>query len=196
MLPAAPFDLFADWFAAAREAEPWGGAAMVLSTVGSDGCPSSRVVLLRGVADGTFRFFSNYSSRKGNELDAHPACALVFWWPTQVRQVRVEGLALRLPAADSDAYFASRPHANQLGAWASPQSAAISSRSDLEEGLHAAETRFSGGDIPRPPHWGGYKVIPRRIEFWQGGEGRLHDRFVYRRDGDSIQTWTLSRLAP
>jgi len=192
-LPADPFVLFADWRESAGQTEPWHGAAMVLSTVGADGFPSSRVVLLRGIAEGTFRFFTNYDSRKGGELAANPACALVFWWPALVRQVRIEGRAARLPETVSDAYFASRPRSSQIGAWASPQSAAIDSRAALADRVLETETRFADAEVPRPPNWGGYGITPEIIEFWQGGEARLHDRFRYTRENDA---WTIIRLAP
>lgn len=195
-LPPDPLALFADWLEAAGQTEPWGGVAMVLSTVGREGCPSSRVVLLRGVDDGCFRFFTNHESRKGIELDANPACSLVFWWPAQVRQVRVEGAAARLPSAVSDAYFASRSRASRIGAWASPQSAVIGSRAALEVLVSEADVRFAGGEVPRPPSWGGYGVVPRRIEFWQGGEARLHDRFCYARTVEGGNAWGIARLAP
>lgn len=195
-LPADPFALFAEWRELAAGAEPWRGSPMVLSTVAADGCPSSRVVLLRGVADGAFQFFTNYDSRKGGELAGNPACSVVFWWPSQVRQVRIEGLAVCLPDAVSDAYFASRSRASQIGAWASPQSAEIDSRAALAAHVEAMETRFADTDVPRPPTWGGYGVIPRKIEFWQGGEARLHDRFRYTRRDDGKPTWHITRLAP
>ncbi len=195
-LPPDPLVLFADWLEAAGGTEPWGGGTMVLSTVNAAGCPSSRVVLLRGVDAGGFRFFTNYKSRKGCELDGHPACSLVFWWPTQVRQVRIEGEAQRLPASVSDAYYASRPRASRLGAWASPQSAVIDSRRELEVRVSQAEADFAGREVPRPPHWGGYVVVPQRIEFWQGGEARLHDRFCYSRTDGGAAAWVVTRLAP
>lgn len=192
-LPPDPFALFSDWRELAAGTEPWRGSAMVLSTVGADGGPSSRVVLLRGVADGTFRFFTNYDSRKGAELAGSPACSLVFWWPSQVRQVRIEGLASRLPDAVSDDYFAKRPRTSRIGAWASPQSTVINSRAALAERVRETETRFADAEVPRPPNWGGYGITPRQIEFWQGGEARLHDRFHYTR---SATAWTITRLAP
>lgn len=195
-LPPDPLALFAVWREGAGQTEPWGGAAMVLSTVSHEGLPSSRVVLLRGVDGGGFQFFTNHESRKGGELDVNPACSLVFWWPSQVRQVRVDGVASRLPAAASDAYFSSRSRASRIGAWASPQSKVIDSRAELESLFLAAEVRFTDRDVPRPPYWGGYRVVPRRIEFWQGGEARLHDRFCYTRAGDGGNAWIITRLAP
>lgn len=195
-LPADPFALFADWRELAATTEPWRGSAMVLSTVAADGCPSSRVVLLRGVADGAFQFFTHYDSRKGGELAGNPACSVVFWWPSLVRQVRIEGRAVCLPEAVSDAYFASRSRASQIGAWASPQSAEIDSRAVLAAHVGEMEARFADRDVPRPPTWGGYGVIPQNIEFWQGGEARLHDRFRYTRRDEDKPTWRLTRLAP
>jgi len=195
MLPEQPMDLFLSWFEEARKQEPWDGRAMVLSTVGTDGFPSARVVLMRGADAAGFRFFTNYESRKGRELRQNPKCALVFWWPTQVRQVRVEGIVEQLDAAESDAYFAARPRESRIGAWASAQSSVIESRRALEEQAIRLASSFEGREVPRPRNWGGYLIVPLQFEFWQGGEARLHDRFRYSRDRHD-DCWTIARLAP
>ncbi len=196
VLPSDPMELFDTWFAAAALREPWGGQAVVLATAGSDGMPSARVVLMRGADALGFRFYTRYTSRKGMELAGSPKAALVFWWPSQVRQVRVEGTVRRLDAAASDAYFAARPRESRIGAWGSPQSKPIESRRELEQRVKAVADGFEGRDVPRPPEWGGYIVRPQQIEFWQGGEARLHDRFLYTRTGVAGSGWTISRLAP
>jgi pyridoxamine 5'-phosphate oxidase len=188
-----PIEQFRGWFAAAREAGIFEPEAMTVSTVDADGRPASRFVLLRGLDDRGFCFFTNYESAKGRQLAANPYAALTFGWLTLHRSVRVEGPAERLPDAESDAYYASRPRGAQLGAWASPQSTAIESREQLDRALAAAEERFAGGAVPRPEHWGGFLVRPERVEFWEGRPNRLHDRVRYARDGDG---WRIERLAP
>lgn len=195
-LPAVPFVLFEDWYGAAAKTEPWKGSAMVLSTVGLEGGPTSRVVLLRGVDADGFCFFTNYQSRKGRDLAETPGCSLVFWWPSQVRQVRVEGVANKLPVSISDAYFAARSLESRIGAWASPQSQPIRNRRELEDSVAEMTESFDGNDVPRPPQWGGFLVVPHRFEFWQGGRARLHDRFCYAREHAGSPAWTLTRLAP
>jgi pyridoxamine 5'-phosphate oxidase len=167
--------------------------AMVVSTASPEGRPSSRMVLLKGVDERGFVFYTNYDSRKGHELSANPLVALLFPWHDLQRQVRIEGRVEPLPAQESAAYFASRPRASQLGAWASPQSTEVASREELEERYAEVEARFADVDVPLPPGWGGYLVRPEIVEFWQGRRGRMHDRLVYRRAGEG---WEVVRLAP
>ena len=182
---------FVRWFDAAVAARVPEPTAMTLATV-ADGQPSARIVLLKAVDAAGFVFFTNYDSRKGRELAAAPRAALLFFWPELERQVRIEGDVAKVSAPESDAYFASRPHASQIGAWASPQSRAIADRTVLERSYAEEEARYAEG-VPRPPHWGGYRLRPLTLEFWQGRPSRLHDRIVYRRQGD---TWHVQRLAP
>lgn len=193
-LDADPVVAFRGWLEDARIAGLHEPNAMVVSTVGPEG-PSSRMVLLKGIDSRGFVFFTNYESRKATELDAQPGCALLFPWHPLERQVRVEGSASRVSAAESDAYFASRPRPAQLGARTSPQSRIVPSREYLEE-LFAEELhRYADQpDVPRPAHWGGVRVRPHRIEFWQGRPGRLHDRLRFDRSDET--TWAVERLAP
>lgn len=188
-----PIEQVRVWLASAREAGIYEPEAMTVSTVDADGRPAARYVLLRGLDEHGFRFYTNYRSAKARALQANPQAALTFGWLQIHRSVRVEGTAERLPEAESDAYFAGRPRAAQIGAWASPQSDVISSREELERAVAAVEQRFAGAEIPRPPHWGGFLVRPRRIELWQGRSGRLHDRLRYERAGEG---WRIERLAP
>ncbi len=167
--------------------------AMVVATVSPEGRPSARMVLLKGVDERGFVFYTNYDSRKGRDLDAHPPVSLLFPWHDLQRQVRVEGSASRVSEEESQAYFASRPRASQLGAWASPQSDEVASRAELQAAYDDVEQRFADQDVPLPPHWGGFRVRPDLVEFWQGRRGRMHDRLVYRREGEG---WTTVRLAP
>ncbi len=195
--PPDPFALFDAWFADALATGMPDANAMTLATAAPDGAPSARVVLLKGLDAGpdgarAFTFYTNYESRKGRDLDATGRAALVFWWAPLERQVRVEGTVARVDRATADTYFASRPEGSRLGAWASPQSAEIASRDVLAARLADAEAAH-GAAPPRPPFWGGYRVTPTAVEFWQGRPDRLHDRLLYRRDADG---WTLARLAP
>jgi pyridoxamine 5'-phosphate oxidase len=167
--------------------------AMTLATTGADGRPAARIVLLRGYDGRGLRFFTNYRSRKGKELEARPQAALVFYWGPLQRQIRIEGDVSRIAPGESDAYFATRPRGHRLGAWASPQSEIVASREPLEEALRRAEERFAGRDVERPEHWGGYCVAPIRFEFWQGRPNRIHDRIAYERGPEG---WRILRLAP
>jgi pyridoxamine 5'-phosphate oxidase len=167
--------------------------AMTLATVDADGRPAARVVLLRGHDKRGFVFFTNYVSNKGREIAAHPEAALVFFWAKLERQVRINGRVEKLRGEESDAYFAHRPRGHRISAWASPQSQVIPSRGDLEERIAEAEDRFADMEVPRPPHWGGYRVAPERFEFWQGRLDRAHDRLVYTLTGDA---WKRARLGP
>jgi pyridoxamine 5'-phosphate oxidase len=185
--------LFA-WLEAAIAAGVPDAHAMVLATVGADGQPSARVVLLRGLDAQGLTFFTNYQSRKGRDLAKNPRAAVTFFWPEVERQVRAEGTVEKVSDAESDEYFASRPRDSQLSAWVSDQSESISGgRPELEKKLAELTIRFADGPVPRPPHWGGYRLRPSSIEFWQGRPGRLHDRLLYTSTGDS---WRIVRLAP
>ena len=191
-----PIRQFERWFdEAVRAAIPLPNA-MTLSTVTPQGAPSARVVLLKGVEDGGFVFFTNYLSRKGRELETRAAACLLFLWSDLERQVRIDGSVEKVAPAQSDAYYATRPLGARLSAWASAQSEIVSSREILENAM--ADVRRRHGDSPpRPPHWGGYRVIPREIEFWQGRSDRLHDRLLYRRQGPPEEMrWTIERLSP
>lgn len=191
---ADPIAQFAAWLAQAQAADLAEPTAMTLATATPEGRPSARIVLLKGVDADGFLFFTNYTSRKGQELAQNPHAALVFWWSLLERQVRAEGCVEHLAAADSDAYHRRRPRGSQLGAWASPQSGVVAGRYVLEDSLEAASARFEGAAVPRPTHWGGFRLRPTAVEFWQGRPNRLHDRLRYHRT--DAGTWHLERLAP
>ena len=193
-LPADPMTLFHTWLNEAADAALAEVNAMVVSTVGVDGGPSSRLVLCKSADEDGFVFFTNYNSRKATELAGHTSVALLFPWHQLGRQVRVEGPAARIDPAASAAYFASRPRGAQLSAWASRQSAVVAGRADIEQRMADLDAEYAGRDVPCPPHWGGIRVVPTTIEFWQGRADRLHDRLVYRRD-DGVG-WSVVRLQP
>ncbi|MBI5470859.1 MAG: pyridoxamine 5'-phosphate oxidase [Ignavibacteriae bacterium] len=188
-----PLNLFADWFDQASREIP-DANAMTLATATPDGKPSARIVLLKSFDDRGFVFYTNYNSAKGKQLAVNPFAALVFFWQKLDRQVRIEGKGERVSAEESDEYFRSRPVGSQIGAHASPQSEIIPDRTFIEERYRGLEEKYAATSIPRPAQWGGYRVVPQTIEFWQGRANRLHDRIVYRRDKDG--TWTQERLAP
>jgi pyridoxamine 5'-phosphate oxidase len=188
-----PFELFTRWFDEAVAAAIPEPNAMTLATVDAAGRPTARIVLMKGTDARGVVFHTNYDSRKGRDLAANPRAALLFFWVGLERQVRIDGAAERVSAEDSDAYFAARPRGSQISAWASPQSARVADRAWLEARVAEFEARFASGAVPRPPNWGGMRVVPDRFEFWQGRTSRLHDRLVWSRQGDR---WTIERLAP
>lgn len=189
---ADPMRFFTRWLRDAVDAGLPVPNAMTLATVSAEGTPDARIVLLKGLERGGFTFYTNYRSRKARQLEARPAACLVFQWSELERQVRIEGAVEKVSAEESDQYFASRPLGARLSAWASAQSETVSSRAQLEKSLEEARARFNE-QPPRPPHWGGYRVLPQRIEFWQGRADRLHDRLLYARAGAA---WRMERLAP
>jgi pyridoxamine 5'-phosphate oxidase len=193
---ADPMALFLDLYARAQAEEPFDATACALATASRGGQPAVRMVLLKGTDPRGFVFFTNYESRKGRELTENPKAALCFHWPRLAIQVRVEGSVERTSQEESDAYFATRPRGSQLGAWASEQSRPLSARSELLDRVNAMEARFGGGAVPRPAHWGGFRLLPSAIEFWAGQSDRLHDRIRYERAESEPGGWRAGRLFP
>lgn len=193
-LDADPFKQFKTWFDQALNAQLPEPNAMTLATATIDGKPSARMVLLKDFSDRGFVFYTNYQSHKGQELNTNPQAALVFWWAQLERQVRIEGKVELVSPTESDEYFHSRPINSQLGAWVSNQSQVVSSREVLEQRQEQLVVQYEQQTIPRPPHWGGFRVVPTEIEFWQGRPSRLHDRLVYRLQADN--SWLIERLSP
>jgi len=190
---ANPIDQFKTWFDEVLKSELDEPNAMSLATVDAKGQPSIRVVLLKDVSSTGFSFFTNYTSKKGHSISQNPKVGLNFFWHELERQIRIEGRAEMIDASQSDSYFQTRPRGSQIGAWASPQSQAISDRGSLEKDNKMMEDRYADQEVPRPEHWGGYLVIPDLVEFWQGRANRLHDRICYMKEGDQ---WDIKRLAP
>ena len=188
-----PFQLFDEWFAEARASEPNDPDAMALATAGSDGEPSVRMVLLKGHGPDGFVFYTNDESLKGQQLSENPSAALLFHWKSLRRQVRIEGEVQRVSDGEADAYFATRSRDSQLGAWASDQSRPLESRALFEDRYEEMKRKFEGQEVPRPPHWGGYRLVPQRIEFWQDRPHRLHERRLFVLDGGN---WTEGLLYP
>ena len=189
-----PVAQFERWFADAQRAQIHEPNAMHLATVSADGRPTARIVLLKGIEDGSFLFYTNYRSQKGQQLQQQPYAALTFFWPELERQVRIEGSVSQLSDERSTAYFHSRPRGSQLGAWVSPQSEVIADRAVLEQRQRELAEQFGDQPIPRPPHWGGFALRPDRLEFWQGRPSRLHDRLRYQQQNED--QWVIERLAP
>jgi pyridoxamine 5'-phosphate oxidase len=190
-----PFARFADWFEEAKAAEPNDPNAMTLATADADGAPDARMVLLKGVDERGFVFYTNTESAKGRQLDANPQAALLFHWKSLRRQVRVRGTVERVSAEEADAYFATRPRDSQIGAWASDQSRPMEGRFVLERRAAELALKFGMAQVPRPPHWTGYRILPRRMEFWRDRPFRLHDRLVFERAAPDA-AWDRSRLFP
>jgi pyridoxamine 5'-phosphate oxidase len=189
-----PFVQFGNWWKEAEKSELDEVNAMTLATASKNGVPSARIVLLKSVTEKGFVFFTNYNSAKGRELEENPNACLVFFWKELERQIRISGKVEKITAAESDAYFNSRPEGSRIGAWASPQSSIIASREIIENNITEYRQQFADGNITRPPHWGGYVVIPTVIEFWQGRHNRLHDRIQYTKLNE--KGWKRERLAP
>ena len=189
-----PIEIFEEWFELASQSNIIHPEAMTLATADENGRPSARMVLLKSVGPEGFTFFTNYGSRKAGELDGNPRAALVFHWDVLQRQVRVEGAVARISKEESEAYFSSRPKGSRIGAWASKQSRPLPSRRELEDAVREISNRYPGNDVPLPPFWGGYRVDPDQIEFWQGKASRLHDRLVFSREKGG--EWTTQRLYP
>lgn len=190
-----PFTQFGRWFEEAKAVAQPMPEAMMLATASKDGEVSVRSVLMKEFDHRGFVFYTNYNSRKAVQMHENPRAALAFWWPPQERQVRIEGAVVRVTEEESDAYFATRPRGSQIGAWASDQSKGIAGRGDLDARFNELASTYGDRPIPRPPHWGGYRVIPIMFEFWQGRPDRLHDRFMYRLRADS-KDWVIERLSP
>jgi pyridoxamine 5'-phosphate oxidase len=190
-----PFEQFRDWYAEAQEKEVGDATAMTVATADADGRPAARIVLLKGHDARGFVFYTNLESEKGQDLIINPFAALCFHWQILERQVRIEGPVMRVSDSEADAYFNSRAHGSQIGAWASQQSKPIESKEALVAAVAAREEQFTKGKVPRPPHWSGFRVMPRRMEFWQSGEFRLHDRFAFSRMAEG-EPWSLQRLNP
>jgi pyridoxamine 5'-phosphate oxidase len=188
-----PINQFRKWFEESLSAEVIEPNAMFLSTISQDGYPQGRIVLLKDVDDNGFTFYTNYNSHKGADLAIHPLAALTFWWAELERQVRILGKVEKVSESESDAYFSVRPRGSQLGAWVSSQSEVIENREVLTDKLDKFEAQFANQPVPRPPHWGGYRVIPHEIEFWQGRPSRLHDRIRYQYQNNE---WKIERLSP
>ena len=189
-----PFKQFEKWFEQALKAEIQEPYAFTLATADGQGFPSARVLYMRDVTPKGISFFTNYRSEKGQELSENPNCSANFFWMELDRQIRFAGRAEKLPVAESDEYFASRPRESQIGAWASDQSSPLENREELLQKLEDFKQKFDGGEVPRPDHWGGFMIIPEKVEFWQGRQSRLHDRIVYTRGDDG--SWNLTRLSP
>ncbi|MEM8825482.1 MAG: pyridoxamine 5'-phosphate oxidase [Pseudomonadota bacterium] len=196
-LPDTPFPLFDAWLAEAEAGEPHDANAMALATATASGAPSVRMVLLKDVSAGGFVFYTNTESRKGDELAANARVSLLFYWKSLRRQIRIEGRAQAVTAAEADAYFATRPRGSQVGAWASDQSRRLDDRADLTARVAEIERRYEGADVPRPPHWSGWRVMPDRFEFWIDRRSRLHERYIYTpTDDDGGSGWTTHMLNP
>ncbi len=193
-LLADPLEQFKLWFSQAEELDLDEPNAMCVASVGADGQPSTRIVLLKGLSEGGFVFYTNYESRKSTEMSANPKVAANFFWLPLQRQVNITGRVERVSKAESLKYFLSRPFGSQLGAWTSPQSKVITSRQILETKLEQMKRKFTEGKVPLPDDWGGYRIVPETIEFWQGGASRLHDRFMYSKNDAGV--WSAERLAP
>lgn len=190
---ADPLDQFRRWFGEAQKAEVHEPNAMALATADADGSPNVRMVLLKEANDRGFVFFTDYRSAKGVELDANARAALCFWWGALERQVRIRGPIAKISAEESAAYFVQRPRGSRLGAWASAQSSVIASRAELERKHAELDAKYPGEEVPLPPHWGGFRIVPESYEFWQGRQSRLHDRLRYLPSGSG---WTIERLSP